>query len=243
MVPNCLERWCMEANEATQTHYNNPIAPTYPVWAYYVHGRQRRCQEDPVSPPPADCRRQLGRPRITWLSTVQQDLKQHHLTLPKAADLAQNRHLWRMMSTYGAMQSQSCQPETTTMTTCVWHEGPTPCEDTKFRSKLRASINSHLAVVCMLNAWLLACSCAAIWRMSLQHTDFAKFPWPSHIPCSTVRTLIYINFFTDSSDELIWVCAQQFGRILELVFCRLNVFLCETTSVKLLHFYIWYHSY
>ena len=42
---------------------------------------------------PADWRRQLGRPRITWLSTVQQDLKQHHLTLPEAADLAQNRPL------------------------------------------------------------------------------------------------------------------------------------------------------
>jgi len=34
--------------------------------------------------------------------TVQQDLKQHHLMLPEAADLAQNRPLWRMMSTYGA---------------------------------------------------------------------------------------------------------------------------------------------
>jgi len=44
-----------------------------------------------LASPPADWRRQLGRPRITWLSTVQQDLKQHHLTLPKAADLAQNR--------------------------------------------------------------------------------------------------------------------------------------------------------
>jgi len=52
----------------------------------------------------ADWKRQLGRYRITWLSTVQQDLKQHHLTLPEAADLAQNRPLWRMMSTYGAMQ-------------------------------------------------------------------------------------------------------------------------------------------
>jgi len=54
---------------------------------------------------PADWRRQLGRPRITWLSTVQQDLKQHHLTLPEPADLAQNHPLWRMMLTYGAMQS------------------------------------------------------------------------------------------------------------------------------------------
>jgi len=58
-----------------------------------------------LASPPADWRRQPGRPRIMWLSTVQQDLKQHHLTLLKTADLAQNRPLWRMMSTYGATQS------------------------------------------------------------------------------------------------------------------------------------------
>ena len=38
-----------------------------------------------LASPPADWRRQPGRPRITWLSTVQQDLKQHHLTLPEEA--------------------------------------------------------------------------------------------------------------------------------------------------------------
>ena len=74
-------------------------------------------------PPSADWRRQPGRPCITRLSTTQKDLKQHHLTLPKAADLAQNRPLWRTMSTYGAAQSwelharnddstcQSCSPK------------------------------------------------------------------------------------------------------------------------------------
>jgi len=51
MVPICMERWCTEANEATQTHCYNPVAPAYPVWAYYAHGRQHRCQEDPVSLP------------------------------------------------------------------------------------------------------------------------------------------------------------------------------------------------
>jgi len=38
-------------NEATQTHCYNPVAPAYPVWAHHAHGRQRRCQEDPVSLP------------------------------------------------------------------------------------------------------------------------------------------------------------------------------------------------
>jgi len=41
----------MEANKANQTHCYNPVAPAYPVWAYYAHGRQCRCQEDPVSLP------------------------------------------------------------------------------------------------------------------------------------------------------------------------------------------------
>jgi len=40
-----------------------------------------------LASPLADWKRQLGRPHITWLSTVQQDLKQHHLMLPEAADL------------------------------------------------------------------------------------------------------------------------------------------------------------
>ena len=65
-----------------------------------------------LASPPADWRRQLGRPHITWLSTVQQDLKQHHLTLPEAADLAHNRPLWRMMSTFGPMHA--AMPEMTT---------------------------------------------------------------------------------------------------------------------------------
>jgi len=44
-----------------------------------------------LASPPADWGRQPGHPCITWLSTVQQDLKQQHLTLPEAADLPQNR--------------------------------------------------------------------------------------------------------------------------------------------------------
>jgi len=51
MVPICTEWWCTETNEATQTHCYNPVAPAYPIWAYYTHGRQRRCQEDSVSLP------------------------------------------------------------------------------------------------------------------------------------------------------------------------------------------------
>ena len=58
-----------------------------------------------LASPPVNRRRQRGHPRITWLSSIQEDLKQHHLILPEATDLAQNRPLWRIMSTYGATQS------------------------------------------------------------------------------------------------------------------------------------------
>jgi len=51
VVPICSERWCTEATEATGTHCYNPVVPAYPVWAYYAHGRQRICEEDPVSLP------------------------------------------------------------------------------------------------------------------------------------------------------------------------------------------------
>ena len=113
MVPVCLERWCTEANEATQTHCYNPVAPAYSVWAYYSHGWQRRCQEDPVSLPSGGLEKttrssphHVVQHRPTWSETT----PLHHLTLPEAADLAQNRPLWRMMSTYGATQSWvACQ--------------------------------------------------------------------------------------------------------------------------------------
>ena len=66
-----------------------------------------------LASPPADWRRQLGRPCITWLSTIQQDLKQQHLTLPEATDLAQNHPLWRMMYDIWRYAIVSCMPETT----------------------------------------------------------------------------------------------------------------------------------
>jgi len=46
--------------------------------------------------PPVDWRKQPGRPRITWLSTMQQNMRCHNLTLPEAADMAKNCPLWRM---------------------------------------------------------------------------------------------------------------------------------------------------
>ena len=54
-----------------------------------------------LASPPADWKRQLR----STPHHVAQHRPTTHLTLPEAADLAQNCPLWRMMSTYGATQS------------------------------------------------------------------------------------------------------------------------------------------
>jgi len=51
-----------------------------------------------TAPSPNNWKRPPGRPRITWLNTVQRDLRAHNLTLNEAVDLAQNRPLWRLVT-------------------------------------------------------------------------------------------------------------------------------------------------
>jgi len=58
-----------------------------------------------IASPAGNCRRPLGRPRITWMKTIQQDLKSSDLNMDDAVDLAQKRPLWRLMSTFGATHS------------------------------------------------------------------------------------------------------------------------------------------
>jgi len=47
-------------------------------------------------------RRPPGRPRTTWMKTIQQDLKYSNLSLNVAVDMAQNHPLRRLMSMFGA---------------------------------------------------------------------------------------------------------------------------------------------
>jgi len=56
-------------------------------------------------------RRPPGRPRTTWMKTIQQDLKSNNLSLNGAIDMAQNRPLWRLVATFGDTHSPSvaCQ--------------------------------------------------------------------------------------------------------------------------------------
>ena len=56
-----------------------------------------------TSSPSENWGRPPGRPRTTWMKTIQQDLRSNNLSLDEAITVAQNRPLWRLMSTFGAM--------------------------------------------------------------------------------------------------------------------------------------------
>jgi len=56
------------------------------VWAHCTIASQSRCQEYLDSLSPGHWRRPLGRPDITWVKTIQQDLKSKNLSLNEAID-------------------------------------------------------------------------------------------------------------------------------------------------------------
>jgi len=58
-----------------------------------------------TAPQPDNWKSPLGCPYITWLNTIQCDLRAYNLTLNEAVDLAQNRTLWRLMSMYVSTHS------------------------------------------------------------------------------------------------------------------------------------------
>ena len=118
MVPICLERWCMEANEATQIRCYNPVAPAHPIWAYYVHGRQRRCQEDPVGLP-------SDRLEKTTRSSLHH-VAQHRPTGSETTPHSLKQQLWLRTAVCGGWcrhmalcSIKSCVPEMTMTTSIV----------------------------------------------------------------------------------------------------------------------------
>jgi len=67
---------------------------SFHIWAHCTMDDDADAKMIPHRPP--------RRPRITWLNTIQRDLRAYNLTLNEAVDLAQSHPLWRLMSTYGA---------------------------------------------------------------------------------------------------------------------------------------------
>jgi len=76
-----------------------------------MNARRIRCQADLNSFLHRELEEATGHLRTPWMKTTQQDLESLNLSLNEAIDVAQNRPLWRMMSTFGASHSQWCMPE------------------------------------------------------------------------------------------------------------------------------------
>jgi len=119
MVPICMEWWCTEANEATQTHCYNPVAPAYPVWAYYAYGRQADAKRILLASPPANWRRQPGRPASRGSAPSNRIWNNTTLRSPK-------QQIWLRTAICGgwcrrmALRNlKSCIPETTTTTVFI----------------------------------------------------------------------------------------------------------------------------
>ena len=52
--------------------------------------------------PQSEWRRPVGRPYISWMATLKNDLARHNLTLEDAIELALNKLLWRLLAASGA---------------------------------------------------------------------------------------------------------------------------------------------
>jgi len=70
-----------------------------------------RCQDDPIGSPIRELEETTRASPYHVAEHRPADLRAYNLTLNEAADLAQNRPLWRLMSTNGAKHSWWCIPE------------------------------------------------------------------------------------------------------------------------------------
>ena len=52
--------------------------------------------------PQSEWRTPVGRPYISWMATLKNDLARHNLTLEDAIELALNKLLWRLLAASGA---------------------------------------------------------------------------------------------------------------------------------------------
>jgi len=75
---------------------------TIHIWAYCTQEWWGRCRYDSNGSLPDNCKRPPGRPRITWLNTVQRDLRAYNLTLvPEPSSVrAEVTTLWRYTNTF-----------------------------------------------------------------------------------------------------------------------------------------------
>jgi len=98
-------------DEARQTTKQPNLSAIVQVWRFSLFGHSARMPDETDAKKILTAfllehrRRPLGHPRTTWMNTIQQYWKFNNLSLNEANGMAQNRPLWRLISTFGATHS------------------------------------------------------------------------------------------------------------------------------------------
>ena len=94
-----------KVNQATLSLSHSPVKAPVPVRTHEHLPDETDAKQILTASPAGNWTRPLGRPHITWMKTIQQDLKSSNLSMDDAVDLVQNRPLCRSMSMFGATHS------------------------------------------------------------------------------------------------------------------------------------------
>ena len=112
-----IEWYHFISNDEVRRQTNQPLLmEIIQVWRLAIFGRIARMDDNVDAKQILNSslsvywKRPPGRPRMTWMKTVQNDLDSHELSWTEAVDLAQNQPLWRLLATSGATHSW-CKPE------------------------------------------------------------------------------------------------------------------------------------
>ena len=118
-----LHQWCPRmllgikwyhfiSNDEVRRQTNQPLlTEIIQAWRLTLFGHIAQMDDNVdakqilTSSPSVYWKRPPGRPRMTWMKTVQNDLNSHGLLWTDTVDLAQNRPLWRLLATSGATHS------------------------------------------------------------------------------------------------------------------------------------------
>jgi len=117
---DALDQWCLRKllgikwyhrvrnDELRRTTGQPRLSAIVQAWRLSLFGYISRMPDETdarsiiTASPSEDWRKPPGRPRTTWMKTIQQDLRSNNLSLDEAITVAQNSPLWRLMSAFGA---------------------------------------------------------------------------------------------------------------------------------------------
>ena len=106
-MPGSAPRWFTHSNMVRRRTGQPLLSDTVRIRRLKLFGHVARAEKSQdhsralqacISPAPKNWRRRPGRPRHTWLRTVEEDLRQFNIGLASGLRRAQNRTGWRTLT-------------------------------------------------------------------------------------------------------------------------------------------------